>query len=48
VATRKPTITTSRLQGSSGLQGAAALATEDIFSPKDIARLLAGESRAHR
>ncbi|MFJ3804275.1 ROK family protein [Streptomyces sp. NPDC090088] len=44
LATRKLTITASRLKGTSGLHGGIALATQDIFSPPGIAQLLAEAS----
>lgn len=44
LATRKLTITASRLKGNSGLQGGIALATQEVFSPAGIAALLAGQS----
>ncbi|MFI5679530.1 ROK family transcriptional regulator [Streptomyces cellulosae] len=43
LATRKLTITASQLKGGSGLHGGIALATQDVFSPTGIARLLADE-----
>ncbi|MGW0820316.1 ROK family protein [Streptomyces sp. NPDC002845] len=45
-ATRKLTITATRLKGASGLHGGVALAARDFFSPAGIARLLAGEPGA--
>ncbi|MFD5750457.1 ROK family protein [Streptomyces sp. NPDC127033] len=44
LATRKLTITTSRLGPGSGLHGGIVLATQDIFSARGIARLLADET----
>ncbi|MFI1338315.1 ROK family protein [Streptomyces sp. NPDC020845] len=41
LATRKLTITATQLKGSSGLHGGIALATQDVFGPAGIARLLA-------
>lgn len=43
LATRKLTITATQLKGTSGLHGGIALATQDVFSPAGIARLLADE-----
>ncbi|MFJ9582406.1 ROK family transcriptional regulator [Streptomyces acidicola] len=43
LATRKLTITATQLKRSSGLHGGIALATQDVFSPAGIARLLADE-----
>ncbi|WP_229713694.1 ROK family transcriptional regulator [Streptomyces fuscichromogenes] len=44
LATRKLTITASRLRGSAGVHGGIALATQEVFSPAGIAELLAGSS----
>lgn len=44
LATRKLTITATQLKGASGLHGGIALATQDVFSPAGIERLLAQES----
>ncbi|MFC8432479.1 ROK family protein [Streptomyces sp. NPDC057253] len=41
LATRKLTITASRLRGSAGLHGGIALAAQEVFSPAGLARLLA-------
>ncbi|MEV2231720.1 ROK family protein [Streptomyces phaeochromogenes] len=43
LATRKLTITTTQLGAAAGIHGGIALATQDIFSPPGIARLLASE-----
>ncbi|WP_332880781.1 ROK family transcriptional regulator [Streptomyces sp. NBC_00564] len=43
LATRKLTITTTQLGAAAGIHGGIALATQDIFSPPGIARLLANE-----
>ncbi|MFD4507348.1 ROK family protein [Streptomyces sp. NPDC058457] len=45
LATRKLTITATQLKGASGLHGGIALATQDVFSPAGIARLLGDEPR---
>ncbi|MFE2181881.1 hypothetical protein [Streptomyces sp. NPDC059455] len=41
LATRKLTITATQLKGGSGLHGGIALATQDVFGPAGIVRLLA-------
>ncbi|NGO06689.1 ROK family protein [Streptomyces sp. HC44] len=44
LATRKLTITTTQLAGDSGIHGAIALATRDVFSAQGVARMLADDS----
>ncbi|MBP8534422.1 ROK family transcriptional regulator [Streptomyces sp. MK37H] len=44
LATRKLTITATQLKGTSGLHGGIALATQDVFGPAGMARLLADAS----
>ncbi|WP_217567286.1 ROK family transcriptional regulator [Streptomyces sp. GbtcB7] len=46
LATRKLTITATQLKGGSGLHGGIALATQDVFSPSGIARLVGDGHRS--
>ncbi|MFF9803217.1 hypothetical protein ACF1G3_38250 [Streptomyces rochei] len=46
LATRKLTLTATQLKGGSGLHGGIALATQDVFSPAGIARLLVEGEKA--